>query len=305
MKTKPPHSRRSSASIDAAGAGRHAPVLLVESIDALAIRPDGLYLDGTFGAAGHTRAIVARGGRVIAFDVDPDATVPEDLAERVTLVRRNFADLADALDAYGTAEIDGALFDLGVSSMQFDRGERGFSLQHDGPLDMRMSGAGGQTAYDLLATASERELADTIFTFGEERAARRIAHAIVAARGANRLPERTSELARLVAGVVQVRGKRERIHPATRTFQALRIAVNDELGALERGLDAAIGRTRPGGRVAVISFHSLEDRIVKHRFRDDERVRPLTKKPLLPGDDELARNPRARSAKLRVGERNP
>jgi 16S rRNA (cytosine1402-N4)-methyltransferase len=213
--------------------------------------------------------------------------------------------LGDALDELGTADVDGALFDLGVSSMQFDRGERGFSLQHDGPLDMRMSGTGGRSAYDLLATASERELADTIFTFGEERAARRIAHAIVAARTAHRLPERTSELARLVAGVVQVRGKRERIHPATRTFQALRIAVNDELASLERGLDAAIGRTRPGGRVAVISFHSLEDRIVKHRFRDDERVRPLTKKPLLPGDDELARNPRARSAKLRVAERNP
>ncbi len=237
--------------------------------------------------------------------MDPAATVPADLAERVTLVRRNFSDLADALDEFGAPEVDGALFDLGVSSMQFDRGERGFSLQHDGPLDMRMSGAGGQTAYDLLATASEREIADTIFTFGEERAARRIAHAIVAARTANRLPERTSDLARLVAGVVQVRGKRERIHPATRTFQALRIAVNDELGALERGLDAAIGRTRPGGRVAVVSFHSLEDRIVKHRFRDDERVRPLTKKPLVPGEDELARNPRARSAKLRVAERDP
>ena len=220
-------------------------------------------------------------------------------------MRRNFAGLADALDDLGEDAVDGALFDLGVSSMQFDRGSRGFSLQHDGPLDMRMSGEGGQTAYDVLATSSERELADTIFTYGEERAARRIAHALVAARGANRLPETTAELARLVAGVVQVRGKRERIHPATRTFQALRIAVNDELGSLERGLDAAVGRTRPGGRIAVISFHSLEDRIVKHRFRDDDRVRPLTKKPLLPGDDELARNPRARSAKLRVAERNP
>jgi 16S rRNA (cytosine1402-N4)-methyltransferase len=157
----------------------------------------------------------------------------------------------------------------------------------------------------LLAETSERELADTIFTFGEERAARRIAHAIVAARAANRLPATTLELARLVAGVVHVRGKRERVHPATRTFQALRIAVNDELGSLERGLDAAIARTRPGGRIAAISFHSLEDRIVKRRFRGDERVRPVTKKPLLPGDDELARNPRARSAKLRVAERNP
>ncbi len=280
-------------------------MLLAESIGALAIRSGGTYLDATFGAGGHTRAIVERGGRVVAFDLDPDSAVASDLADRVTLVRGNFADLADALDDLGIDAVDGALFDLGVSSMQFDRGERGFSLQHDGALDMRMSGEGGQTAYDLLATASETELADVIFRFGEDRAARRIARAIVAARAANRLPERTGDLARLVAGVVQVRGKRERVHPATRTFQALRIAVNDELGALERGLQAALARTRPGGRIAVISFHSLEDRIVKHTFRDDDRALALTKKPLLPGDDELARNPRARSAKLRVAERLP
>jgi 16S rRNA (cytosine1402-N4)-methyltransferase len=248
---------------------------------------------------------VVAGGRVVAFDRDPAAELADDLRSHVTLVRRNFAELADALDDLRIETVDGVLFDLGVSSMQFDRAERGFSLLRDGALDMRMNGQEGPSAYDLLAETSERELADTIFTYGEERAARRIAHAIVAARTANRLPATTLELARLVAGVVQVRGKRERVHPATRTFQALRIAVNDELGSLERGLDAAIGRTRAGGRIAAISFHSLEDRIVKHRFRDDERVRPVTKKPLLPGDDELARNPRARSAKLRVAERNP
>ena len=212
---------------------------------------------------------------------------------------------AAARDDLGETLVDGALFDFGVSSMQFDRPERGFSLQHDGPVDMRMNAGTGPSAYDLLATLDERELADAIFTYGEERAARRIAHALVAARAANRLPERTLALAGLIAGVVQVRGKRERVHPATRTFQALRIAVNDELGSLERGLDAAIERTHAGGRIAAISFHSLEDRIVKRRFRDDERVRPLTKKPLLAGDDELARNPRARSAKLRVAERLP
>ena len=283
------------------------------------MREGGLYVDGTFGAGGHARAIAERGGRVVAFDLDESAAVPPDLAASVTLVRRNFAELGDALDGLslgeldGTVtpkvveigELDGALFDLGVSSMQFDRPERGFSLRFDGPLDMRMTGGTGDTAYDLLATLDERELADTIFAFGEERAARRIARALVAARDANRLPTRTLELAGLVAGVVQVRGKRERVHPATRTFQALRIAVNDELGSLERGLDAAIGRLRPGGRAVAISFHSLEDRIVKRRFRDDERVRALTKKPLIPGDDELARNPRARSAKLRVAERQP
>ncbi|MBD5633492.1 MAG: 16S rRNA (cytosine(1402)-N(4))-methyltransferase RsmH [Candidatus Eremiobacteraeota bacterium] len=283
----------------------HVPVFLRQSLDALEVRPGGLYVDGTYGAGGHTRAIVARGGRVVAFDLDPNATLPPELAASVTLFRRNFAELDAALDELGEAHVDGALFDLGVSSMQFDRPERGFSLQHDGPLDMRMNANAGESAYDLLASASERDLADTIFRFGEERAARRIARAIVAARAANRLPARTLELARLVAGVVQVRGKRERVHPATRTFQALRIAVNDELGSLERGLGSAIGRTVAGGRIAAISFHSLEDRIVKHRFRDDERVRPITKKPLLPGDDELARNPRARSAKLRVAERTP
>jgi 16S rRNA (cytosine1402-N4)-methyltransferase len=269
------------------------------------VRPGGTYVDATFGAGGHTRAIVARGGRVVAFDQDPSAELPADLAAAVALVRRNFGELAAALDDLGIAKIDGALFDLGVSSMQFDRPERGFSLVHDGPLDMRMNPGDGPTAYDLLARSSESELADLIFQYGEECAARRIARALVAARDGGRLPTRTLELARLVAGVTHVRGKRERIHPATRTFQALRIAVNDELGALERGLEAAIARTRPGGRIAAISFHSLEDRIVKNRFRGDARLRVVTKKPLLPGDDELARNPRSRSAKLRVAERLP
>jgi 16S rRNA (cytosine1402-N4)-methyltransferase len=189
--------------------------------------------------------------------------------------------------------------------MQFDQPERGFSLAADGPLDMRMNDAAGPSAYDLLAGSTERELADIFFTYGEERAARRIARAVVVARAAGRLPARTLELAKLVAGVVHVRGRRERIHPATRVFQALRIAVNDELGALKTGLEAAIARLRPGGRAVVISFHSLEDRIVKRLFRDDERLRNLTKKPLVAGDEELARNPRSRSAKLRVAERLP
>ncbi len=285
--------------------GAHVPVLLAEAVELLAVRPGGTYVDATFGAGGHARAIVARGGRVVAFDRDPDAVVPPDLTASVTLLRSNFAELESGLDSLGLAAVDGCLFDLGVSSMQFDRPERGFSLAADGPLDMRMSGLEGPTALDLLTRSSEAELADLIFAYGEERAARRIARAVVAARASGRLPARTMELARLIAGVVHVRGKRERIHPATRTFQALRIAVNDELGSLERGLGAAIARTRPQGRIAAISFHSLEDRIVKLRFRTDTRVRVLTKKPLLAGDDELARNPRARSAKLRVAERLP
>ncbi|MGP6158839.1 MAG: 16S rRNA (cytosine(1402)-N(4))-methyltransferase RsmH [Vulcanimicrobiaceae bacterium] len=284
-------------------APQHVAVLLDEAVEALRVEPGGLYVDATFGAGGHTRAIAKRGGRVLAFDVDPGVRVPDDLGSSLELVRRSFAELGSALDERGVERVEGVLFDLGVSSMQFDRGERGFSLQHDGPLDMRLNSAEGTTAYDLLARASESELADLIFDYGEERAARRIARAIVATRAAGRLPTRTLELAKLVAGVVHVRGRRERIHPATRTFQALRLAVNDELGALRRGLDAAAERTRPGGRVVAISFHSLEDRIVKQKFRDDPRLHALTKKPVIAGEAELERNPRARSAKLRVAER--
>jgi 16S rRNA (cytosine1402-N4)-methyltransferase len=283
----------------------HVPVLLAETVEGLGVRRGGTYVDATFGAGGHSRALAALGARVVAFDRDPRAAVPDELTASVTLVRRNFSELEAALDELALAEVDGVLFDVGVSSMQIDRPERGFSFAADGPLDMRMSDADGPTALDLLNRSSESELADLIFNYGEERGARRIARAIVAAREGGRLPERTLELARLIAGVVHVRGRRERIHPATRTFQALRIAVNDELGSLERGLAGAIARTRPHGRIAVISFHSLEDRIVKQRFRDDDRVRALTKKPLLAGDDEIARNPRARSAKLRVAERLP
>ncbi len=273
-----------------------------EVLAGLAVRPGGVYVDGTFGAGGHSRLLAEAGARVIAFDVDPDARVPGDLAGAVTLVRENFAGLEPALDALGIANVDGALFDLGVSSMHFDRAERGFSLQRDGPLDMRMNPQAGSTAQDLLAELPEVDLADIIFRLGEERASRRIARAIVRARDEGRLPDRTVALADLVARAARVPGH-WRIHPATRTFQALRLAVNDELGALERGLAAAVSRTLPGGRIAVISFHSLEDRIVKHAFRNDARVRPLTKKPIVAGEPELARNPRARSAKLRIAER--
>ena len=273
-----------------------------EAVDALEVRPGGVYVDATFGAGGHTAEIVARGGRVVAFDVDAAAVLPAPLGERATLVRANFAELAAELDTLGIAAVDGALFDVGVSSMQFDRAERGFSFQADGPLDMRMSGDRGATAYQLLLGSGERELADLIYTYGEERASRRIARAIVAARERGELSDSTTAFAALVARASGQRGH-WRIHPATRTFQALRIAVNDELDSLRRGLAAAIERTRPGGRIAAISFHSLEDRIVKTTFRDDERLRALTKKPIVPGVDELARNARARSAKLRVAER--
>jgi 16S rRNA (cytosine1402-N4)-methyltransferase len=283
----------------------HQPVLLEAAIGALAVRPDGTYVDATFGAGGHARAIAAglRGGRLVALDADPSAAVHASQISRLEFVSANFADLGSVLDRVGIDRVDGVLFDLGVSSMQFDRPERGFSLREDGPLDMRMDPGRTRTALDLLTELREPELADILYAYGEERAARRIARAIVAARDAGRLPRRTLELARLVAGVVHVRGKRERIHPATRTFQALRIAVNDELAALERGLAAATLRTRPGGRIAVISFHSLEDRVVKRTFRDDPRLRALSKRPIEADAAEVAANPRARSAKLRFAER--
>jgi 16S rRNA (cytosine1402-N4)-methyltransferase len=284
----------------------HVPVMAAEALDGLAIRPDGTYVDATFGAGGHARAIDAlltQGGRLLALDADPAAALYAGALARTTLVGANFADLSAVLDDLAIAAVDGVLFDLGVSSMQLDRPERGFSFREDGPLDMRLDPRGSLTAAGLLAEVEEAELADLIARYGEDRAARRIARSIVAARTAGRLPETTTGLARLIAGTVHVSGRRERIHPATRTFQALRIAVNDELGALARGLAAAVERTRPGGRIAVISFHSLEDRIVKRAFRDDPRVHAITRRPLEPGDVERAANPRSRSAKLRVAER--
>ena len=278
----------------------HTPVLARESIEALAIVPDGTYVDATFGAGGHTRLILDRlgpHGRTIAFDADPSASSHAPNDPRFTLVHANFRSLASELAARGIARIDGALYDLGVSSMQFDEGERGFSFRADAPLDMRLDPTHGETAADYIASHDEDELADAIFHFGEERNARRIARVLKA-----RSPQTTADLAALVAGAVHVRGRRERMHPATRTFQALRIAVNDELDALRESLDAAAAVVRPCGRIVVISFHSLEDRIVKLRFRDDGRLRPITRKPLVPGDAEVAANPRARSAKLRIAE---
>ncbi len=280
--------------------GSHVSVFLEEAVAALDVRPGHLYIDATYGAGGHSRAIAARGARVLAFDVDPTVVEPE--GSGIELVRANFDDLAQALDERGIACVDGVLFDFGVSSMQLDLPERGFSFRADGPLDMRMNPHAGRSAYELLAETDERELADLIYLYGEERASRRIARAIVNARQAGRLPERTEGFAALVAGVAGGPGH-WRIHPATRTFQALRIAVNDELGAIRRGLDAAADRTCIGGKIVAISFHSLEDRIVKQMFRDDPRVEASFRKPLVPNDAELARNPRARSAKLRAAVR--
>jgi 16S rRNA (cytosine1402-N4)-methyltransferase len=276
----------------------HTSVLATEALDALAIVPDGTYVDATFGAGGHTRLLLERlgpHGRTIAFDADPLAAslAPED--PRLTLIHANFRTLAAELASRSIGPVDGVLYDLGVSSMQLDDGARGFSFRSDAPLDMRLDPTQGESAADYIVSHDEVELADVIFRYGDERNSRRIARSLK-----SKLPRTTGELAAIVAGSVHVRGKRERIHPATRTFQALRIAVNDELGALRESLDGAASVVRPGGRIVVISFHSLEDRIVKLFFREDERVRPLTRKPIVPGDEEISTNPRARSAKMRV-----
>jgi len=275
----------------------HVAVLAREAVEALVLDPAGTYVDATYGAGGHSAQILAAlgpAGRLVAFDADPLARL-RGADNRARLVHANFRALGAQLDALGIDRVNGVLYDFGVSSMQLDNPERGFSFRAAAPLDMRLDPTRGESAAELIASRSESELADIIFEYGEERAARRIARAIK-----QREPSDTGELAALVAGVVHVRGKRERAHPATRTFQALRIAVNDELGALRESLDAALERTLEGGRLAAISFHSLEDRIVKQLFRDDPRAVRVTRKPIVPSAAETAANPRARSAKLRV-----
>jgi 16S rRNA (cytosine1402-N4)-methyltransferase len=304
---------------------RHVPVLLHEVVDALQPRDGGRYVDGTFGAGGYTAAMLDRADcRVIAIDRDPDAisagrALAERYAPRLRLIEGRFGDMVDLLSAEGVDDVDGVALDLGVSSMQFDQAERGFSFRASGPLDMRME-RNGQSAADLVNEADEAELADIIFRYGEERRSRRVARAIVEARKQKRI-ETTGELAEIVRRAVGPQG-RDESDPATRTFQALRIAVNDELGELERGLAAAERVLAPGGRLAVVSFHSLEDRAVKDFVRsragrtprpsrhappradaEPARLRDLTRKPVLPSDAEVGGNPRARSARLRVAEK--
>jgi 16S rRNA (cytosine1402-N4)-methyltransferase len=278
------------------------------------LRPDqgGLFVDCTVGLGGHARALLEAGAtRIIGLDRDLDALAraAETLApwgDRVELVHADYRAITDVLDARQVPTVDGALADLGVSSMQFDAPGRGFSFQRDEPLDMRMDRSQGETAADFVARATEVELADTIFQYGEERFSRRIARALVETRRDTPVAT-TSQLAAIVRRSIPRRGH-ARIDPATRTFQALRIWVNRELEGLDRFLEAAASRLRTGARLAVITFHSLEDRIVKHTLRALEHretalVKVLTKKPLVPAEDEVQRNPRARSAKLRVAER--
>ena len=307
----------------------HQPVLLGEAVASLQPRPGGRYLDGTFGGGGHTRALLetsAPDGIVLALDADPAAidrasTLRQDpaIATRLIPVRANFADLATVAREQGVAPLDGILLDLGLSSFQLDQPERGFAFRHEGPLDMRFDPEHGAPASDLVNTLPERELADLIWRYGEEPGSRRIARAVVREREQAPI-ETTTRLAEIVAGALGGRRGRD-IHPATRTFQALRIATNEELAALESALSGALDVLAPGGRIAVIAFHSLEDRIVK-RFIEREsvacvcppeipicvcghcpRLRKVTRRAVRPDAAEQDANPRARSAVLRVAER--
>ena len=305
----------------------HRPVLLDECIAGLNIKPDGIYIDGTLGRAGHSREIARRltTGRLICIDRDQAAldAAPgrlEGHMDKVTLVHGNFGDIASILDDLNVPAVDGMLFDLGVSSPQLDDGSRGFSYLQDAPLDMRMDQSAALTAYDVVNGWSQEELKRILWQYGEERYSGLIAAAIVRRR-ADKPVETTGELADIIRGAMPAKAQREKQHPAKRSFQAIRIAVNDELGAVERMLDSALPRLNPGGRLAVISFHSLEDRLVKTAYAGwakgctcppdfpvcvcgkKPQIRLVGKKPIVAGEEELGENPRARSAKLRVAEK--
>ena len=311
-----------SPQMSSAAQARHVPVLLREAVRYLAPRDGGLYIDGTFGVGGYSAAILDTADtRLIGIDRDTSAiaegrALADASGGRLTLVEGRFATLANIVSAFGITAVDGVVLDLGVSSVQLDTPERGFSFRHDGPLDMRM-GSDGPSAAAVVAATSERDLADIIFTLGEERHSRAIARAIVAARRERPIVT-TSALAEIVSRVV--RGRSGDIHPATRTFQALRLFVNEELQELDAGLTAAERILKPGGRLVVVSFHSLEDRSVKtflaarsgsgggsrhlpEQTQEAATFRVLTRRPITPAVAEATENPRARSAKLRAAER--
>lgn len=310
------------------GAFRHTPVLLREVLEALSVDPKGSYIDGTAGGGGHACAVLDRlspEGRLLAIDRDPDAVavlkarlLPD---ARVTVARGNYREMERIAAENGVASVDGVLLDIGVSSHQLDDAARGFSYHADAPLDMRMSRE-GLSAADIVNTFSKEEIADILFRYGEEKCARRIAEGIVKRRAAQPIAT-TLELADVVRESVPAAVRRAEGHPARRTFQALRIAVNGELDALSEGLDAALRLLKPGGRLAVITFHSLEDRIVKRKFLEwaegcicpkdfpvcvcgkKPKVNILYKRGLVPLEDELRENPRAHSARLRAAEKLP
>ena len=305
----------------------HVSVLLEECIEGLAIKPDGIYVDGTLGGAGHSSRIAAKltTGRLIGIDRDNVAleAAAERLRpfeDRVTLVHANFCDMDQALQGLGIDKVDGILLDLGVSSPQLDDGQRGFSYMTDAPLDMRMNGEDVRDARQIVNTWSYEELKRILYDYGEERFAPRIAAAICRRREQAPI-ETTLELVDVIKSAMPASALREKQHPAKRSFQAIRIAVNDELGAVETVMKKAVPLLNPGGRLAVITFHSLEDRIVKNAMAEAAKgctcppsfpvcvcgkkpqVRIVTRKPIVSGEEELERNPRARSAKLRICEK--
>jgi len=293
----------------------HAPVMLKEAVDLLNPQEGGIYVDCTLGGGGHAKEILSRvgeTGHLIAFDKDRHAIersqkVLAPYLDRVTFMHRDYRFLADVLKELQIDGVDGILFDLGVSSYQVLEPERGFSYNYDAPLDMRMDDSSATTAADLVNTLSEQELGDIIYRFGEERWARRIASFIVEQR--KKAPIKTTgQLTEIIKTAIPAAARRKGPHPARRTFMALRIAVNDELSGIEKGLRAGISFLKAGGRIVVISFHSLEDRIVKRIFREyaassQNSLRILTKKPLVPSEQEVLVNPRSRSAKLRAAEK--
>jgi len=304
----------------------HKPVMLEECITSLNIDKDRIYIDGTLGGAGHSAEIIKRldKGTLIGIDQDSNAIkVSEERLSRIrgnaglVLIKGNFRNMADLVRQRGFDKVDGILLDIGVSSHQLDEAERGFSYQHDAPLDMRMDRDNPLDAATIVNTYDEDEIRDIIWEYGEEKWAARIASFIAAARNRNRI-ETTGQLAEIIKAAIPAKARRDGPHPAKRTFQALRIAVNDELGALKDAVESAVSLLKPGGRLTIITFHSLEDRIVKTEFQKRENpcvcppsfpvcvcgrkpeLKVLTRKPVLPSKDEVGRNPRARSAKMRT-----
>lgn len=292
----------------------HVPVMLEETMLGLEVRPGGIWVDGTLGGGSHTRALLERSapdGIVYSFDVDLDALERakeslQSFGDRFQAVEANFRNLDDRLAERGIMSVDGILLDLGVSSDEIADSSKGLSFMKEGPLDMRLgpkANEDGLTAADIVNTWKPNEIEQLIREFGEERFARRIVDAIVKARKSSRVT-RTTELASIIRQAVPSSYEHGRIHPATRTFQALRIAVNDEFEALKEAIDGSHRILAPGARLAVIAFHSLEDRIVKLAFKDTERWEPLTKRPQEPTEEEVMKNPRSRSAKLRVAKKS-
>lgn len=292
---------------------QHLPVLLREVIEHLDPSPGDVILDGTCGGGGHSQEILEKiipDGKLIAVDADPEAIKRvknkfEGFGGSVKFINRNFRHIESILEEAGVKKLNGAVFDLGFSSFQIDSGHKGFSFLREGPLDMRFDQTQGITAKEVVNTFTREELAEVIRNFGEERHAKLVANAICSER--RRSPLRTtSDLVDIASRALGRKYYRQRLHPAARTFQALRIFVNDELGALEEAIERTVKMLTPGARICVISFHSLEDRIVKHMFRDyarEGKVESITKKPICPGKDEVKANPRARSSKLRVAEK--